>query len=404
VTKLTRRKLLQLTLQASPALALGSLYTKPAGAVRYGEIVPPEDYRAVGQVSVLSEYPGRGIGTGTLVAPDIVVTAGHVIDGAASPHHIKFNLDGRSETASVVALAIPSMYLRSLTRNTPTPEADIALLKLDRKLEGGIDYYPLLTDRQLDAGQIGHAVGFGLDATGKLNIRTHGTIKYFKSRPNGCALMVPGDEKNQITDSGDSGGPFLIPHGRSYGIAGITQAKFFFEPDEDYPEYDAIDLAQYAVVTRHADWLTDSVRAFQRYQLPDSRPRYVRVGDLEQLKMPLTFRQVGTLLKVRTSPQRVLSLIRQRGMTEPYTDATQQSLRAAGANQDFIDALESMAKPVMTSTQLLALVRSKAPEDSVYRTIWNHGGLYGDLNEQTAKQLRDAGADSLIDRFRNRYQ
>jgi hypothetical protein len=379
---------------------------QPAWAVRYGEILSPDAFSSVGLVEVVgSRYRTVSTGTGTLIAADIVITAAHVLDGAITPQHIKFSLDGGGLAASAVVVRAPSGYRRSLGQRTPTPADDLALLKLDRQFPAQLDYYPPLTQIQLLKGQLGDAVGFGRDASGKLNIRSSGRLKFHAERPNGCLLLVPGDDKNQITDVGDSGGPFLIQHGKSPGIAAIVQGKFLFEPDEtQYPGYDAIDLANFVSLARHAAWIRQTTAELERYPRLAAAPRYVPVGRLQQPHRPLTIDQICGLIRFGRTTEDVLQQVFERGTCEPTGERALNALAAAGAGNQLVQRLRAMSRPVMTWRQVLALLRSGTSPDQIKRMIWNSGGLYGGVDGRAERELRRAGADDrLIGRLREAY-
>lgn len=147
-----------------------------------------------------STCDGGGIGTGFLVGDDLVVTAAHVVDGAAS-----LGLTFGSESSPTVASGI----VVGIDRST-----DMAMIKADRELKGHVFVF---SGKSAEVGQEVVAIGFprgepmtltrgivsGLNRTITLDNRTYSGLI----------------QTDAAINPGNSGGPMVDVKGSVQGIA-----------------------------------------------------------------------------------------------------------------------------------------------------------------------------------------
>jgi S1-C subfamily serine protease len=142
---------------------------------------------------------GGGIGTGFLVAPSLIATVAHVVDGAAAMS-LTLGDNGSGGRTSGVVVGID-------------PQVDVALIRTNRPLTGHV--FPIATQEPKVGQEIG-AIGF---PEGEPMTLTRGIV-------SGLDRTVPIDGMDRTgmiqTDAainpGNSGGPMLTVDGRVYGL------------------------------------------------------------------------------------------------------------------------------------------------------------------------------------------
>ena len=143
--------------------------------------------------------------TGTLIAPQVVVTAAHciVMDGkVVMPAKVAFGTDARNPTATIdVAWVEPQPHYGGRTFFNDAAlvglakESDVAPMPFRRAPLGAND-----VNRQL------RFVGFGLDENNKAGIKNEGAAPLKTLDPE---FLIYG----QVTCNGDSGGPAFLDNG-----------------------------------------------------------------------------------------------------------------------------------------------------------------------------------------------
>jgi secreted trypsin-like serine protease len=199
-----------------------------------------------------------GLCTGTLIAPTVVLTAGHCVIMRLEGFYLGA---GKAEEAvlspadTMVRYAIQDVlpHPKYSGGTCPNKTPDLALVQLKTAVTGVTPVAYNSGDAPAD-GDVLRTVGFGIydGADGK---RTYGQKREATSK-------VQGDPKeNSITvkmesgvaDSGDSGGPLLDAD----VIVGVTSCH----TDGDWPKH---TVESYARVDTHAKWIAESVKDWEK--------------------------------------------------------------------------------------------------------------------------------------------
>ncbi len=171
-------------------------------------------------VVVAGDSQGNAIGlcSGSLIAPDKVLTAAHcIVDSGAS----RFVVASGSQNARVSRAA----YHPSYTPTSSISPYDVAVMTLDRSLS--LPTIPILLSRSIDSGDRCTVYGYGNDENGQ----SFGELGFEALKAT--FIEVVGHESGAIISSydetqsgaceGDSGGPLVGTKDEISGIVGVTQ-------------------------------------------------------------------------------------------------------------------------------------------------------------------------------------
>lgn len=184
-------------------------------------------------MGVVGLFFGGGACTGTLIARDVVLTAGHCVYGQrASSYTVTFGYDMNDpdHTRGVQETWVHPGYSNSSIAN------DIALLRLSSGAPAGIAPIPHLPASlevtQADVGTPLEFVGFGRTETGSSGVKLHATnaLNWVCTSSGGCSISGGWANQNTLCQDqnpsgicfGDSGGPALIERNGIQYVAGVA--------------------------------------------------------------------------------------------------------------------------------------------------------------------------------------
>ena len=236
---------------AVPALALTRRHDRTDQQyIGYGGL---EEFASVGKVLADTGGQWLSLGTGTLIAPDWVLTAGHAIAGS-----VTFTVGGGVYSAD------PTSYHKH-------PSADIGLFQLTTALSSVTPALRYSSDFGSEVGRAGMIVGYGNSGTGLTGeVEPAGTKRAGQNMIdwNGAdwgwgsdLILVDFDSPGAAMDlecgpaHGDSGGGIFVDVGAQTLLAGV-QTSIWFTDGTDNADYG--DGGSFLRVATYNDWI-DSI-------------------------------------------------------------------------------------------------------------------------------------------------
>jgi secreted trypsin-like serine protease len=200
---------------------------------------------------------GGGFCSGTLVAPDVVLTAGHCVEGPVAGFYTGVGRGapglGRAPIAGLVKHRVIDQAAHPTYQSVgtcPNPTFDVALLRLEKPITAT---RPLpIAEAPPRAGATCRTVGYGEHeaADGRVTVEQRRAATERVMAVEATAIRV--ERKSGIVDHGDSGGP-LVCDGR---LAGVTSCG----NDGSGPGHRE---AYHARVDAVGDWIAQTVAGWQ---------------------------------------------------------------------------------------------------------------------------------------------
>ena len=210
---------------AAPAAPAAPVVTSVAAPIYNGQ--PTGSFTAVVAVLVLNGDDSTALCSGTLIAPTVVLTAGHCLSLAPKAAKVFVFPDGTTQVAyDAIRYSVhPDFTLSRLAVD------DVSVLVLQTAV-AGVSPQPLVS-RRPRPGTRGTIVGFGDDAFGSVGVKRDGAVRLTRCpRAVRRVGIAPGQlsgslcwrpkRRGQDTCQGDSGGPLLVRD----AVAGVTSGGF----------------------------------------------------------------------------------------------------------------------------------------------------------------------------------
>ena len=165
---------------------------------------------------IIQQSNGEFLCSGTMIAPNIVLTASHCVTARASDHTVV--LYGKNYAVSKV--------INTVARTQPNGDIlyDIALLVL--KTNPRSKYFPIITSRKTVAGDSLYIYGYGVNDTGNTDVLEMGSMVVSSTSSQWVNADYIGNGDSN-TCEGDSGGPafgkYTTKSGQiAYGLVATT--------------------------------------------------------------------------------------------------------------------------------------------------------------------------------------
>jgi secreted trypsin-like serine protease len=216
---------------SQPARALGA---EPDFLIIHGAVVTPDDPIASMTVAVINQAGGQtSLCSGSIVASDLVLTAGHCVGPDPTGMRLVFATDLRQTGATVVPVLDylrPESYGQNQNSQNDQDMNDIALIYFDGGLPAGyriakfLDQPDLLKDGEtvtlagygVSNGHEGVApVEAGAGVLRKVDVKIAQAV-YGKTE------VVMDQAQGHGACHGDSGGPAFLKRGERYLLFGVT--------------------------------------------------------------------------------------------------------------------------------------------------------------------------------------
>lgn len=291
-----------------------------ARAIHFGEPVEAEQHPAIGKLLVQQSDGSVNYGTGTLLAPDMVLTVAHVVEGAETPFHIQFVSDGLPGVAvHAVAYRIhPGYYTTRPTNDWPEGSLqanDIALVRLAAPFPLEVPAFRVSAAAPR-RGQEVSVVGYGRNEMGQGEYRRRGRLQFLRERDGFYVFRSPLDQFQRV-DHGDSGGPLFVEtaEGTRDIIALVQGGDPMLSAERGLA---ADEYAYFVSFAAHVDWFTRRWQELQTVVIsPEEELHFVARDSPAPPQPAVSFTTMATLFEANIPAARAQQMIATRGMCDP---------------------------------------------------------------------------------------
>jgi secreted trypsin-like serine protease len=231
--------------------------TSNLGSIVNGKNVAAKNENAKSVVAIVTETSnGQSLCTGTLVSPDVILTAAHCTEGSPQKMHIIFSNDVKKSSPKNTREADKIIQQPNWTRHMPAGESDLALIHFVGKAPLG--YHPVKlagATIKLKTGDAITLMGFGVtdgDAeagSGKLRQTSSKII----DRHSPTELITDGEKSGVCF--GDSGGPAFIKKGTDIFQWGVASSVTSHECNQ---------TSIHTEVMKYLEWIQASITKLQK--------------------------------------------------------------------------------------------------------------------------------------------
>ncbi|KYG67787.1 serine protease [Bdellovibrio bacteriovorus] len=207
----------------------------------------------------LYDENAKALCTGTLIAPNLVLTAAHCIDPTSDKMVVLFGQEFKNADASQLRRVVKKVQHKFYGEMKAEDMYDIAMLRFEGTAPAGYAPAPLLSDFSgIRKNTEVVVAGFGLNwawgvKKGAGTLRT--TTLKVKSPMNGSTEIMLDQSLRRGICSGDSGGPaYLDVNGQLYLLGVASRGDSLPIPLTP----DCFILSVFTRVDAHADWINET--------------------------------------------------------------------------------------------------------------------------------------------------
>ncbi|MEY4615135.1 MAG: hypothetical protein RJB66_95 [Pseudomonadota bacterium] len=240
------------TLKTIDGEILNLAQNSPFNIINGHEVKPTDEFAAT--IVGIYNLENNSLCTGSLIAESYVLTAAHCV--AKEPKNLRVffgnSLDTITAVNKVIGAVIPTTWGQKFLE--PSDWGDIAVLKISGQLPQGYRPTSLLTEDNLQTGQVTILAGYGLaDAIKKEGSGLLRKTSVSIADPKHGKTEVSLDQRNGSgACHGDSGGPAYVLTTAGHALWGVT-SRGLNDPNDDCGQF-----AVYTNAIAYKEWINQA--------------------------------------------------------------------------------------------------------------------------------------------------